>query len=554
LDALGLAAELGSVTESGNTGELIVLALKDAGTSHLFTLNGAHIWPMLTGAVEHDIRIVDTRHEQTATFAAEGWSKVTRQCGIATVTAGPGVTNSISAVAAAQSNDSPLLLVGGRAPEARWGMGSLQEMDHVPLLAPVTKLATTLKSAGEAYGATIRGLATALTPRTGPVFFDVPFDTFLSAEDFPAQRAKPAPDLGATPDPDQVKRVAALLRDARQPAIIAGSGVWWAHGEGALRAFAEAADIPVYSNGLARGMLPPDHRLFRSRSRSAGLGQADLVFVIGVPLDFRLNWGQAPVLDDDAKIVYVDADDFRKHRAPAAALYGDIAKALSALAEACRDTPRHADWLAELATREAAARERDRPLFESNSTPIHPARVIAEVGAFLDPDALVVGDGGDFVSFAGRFLERPGPGQFIDPGPFGCLGSGPGYALAAKLAHPDKQVVLLSGDGAFGFSGMEFDSLVRHRVAIICVIGNNGIWATEKHPMLNMLGTSIAADLRPGTRYDKVVEALGGYGELVETPEQIRPALERAARAGVPACLNVICDPAAEYPRSSVLM
>jgi acetolactate synthase I/II/III large subunit len=542
------------VTESGNTGELIVLALKDAGTTHLFTLNGAHIWPMLTGAVEHDIRIIDTRHEQTATFAAEGWSKVTRECGVATVTAGPGVTNAISAVAAAHSNDSPLLLVGGRAPQARWGMGSLQEMDHPPLLGTVTKQATTLKSPGEAYGATVGALAKALTPRTGPVFFDVPFDTFLSAEDFPTQRVKPEPDPGADADPDQVKLVAALLREARRPAVIAGSGVWWAHGEAALRDFAEAVDIPVYTNGLARGMLPPDHRLFRSRSRSAGLGQADLVFVVGVPLDFRLNWGQAPVLDDDAKVVYVDADDYRKHRAPAAALYGNIGKALTALAEACRDTPRHEDWLAELAIREAAARERDRPLFESDSTPIHPARLVAEVGAFLDPDAIVVGDGGDFVSFAGRFLERPGPGQFIDPGPFGCLGSGPGYALAAKLAHPDRQVVLLSGDGAFGFSGMDFDSLVRHRVPVICVIGNNGIWATEKHPMLTLLGASIAADLRPGTRYDKVVEALGGHGELVERREEIRPALERAAKAGVPACLNVICDPAAEYPRSSVLM
>ena len=542
------------MAESGNTGELIVLALKDAGTSHLFTLNGAHIWPMLTGAVEHDIRIVDTRHEQTATFAAEGWSKVTRECGVATVTAGPGVTNAISAVAAAHSNDSPLLLVGGRAPQARWGMGSLQEMDHPPLLRTVTKQAATLKTAGEAYGATVDALRRALTPRTGPVFFDVPFDTFLSAEDLPVERVKPEPHRGADPDPDQVKVVAALLQEASQPAIIAGSGVWWAHGESALRDFAEAADIPVFSNGLARGMLPPGHRLVRSRSRSAGLGQADLVFVIGVPLDFRLNWGQAPVLHDDAEIVYVDADDYRKHRPPAGALYGDIAKALAALADACRDTPRHEGWLTDLAAKESAARERDRPLFESNSTPIHPARLVAEVGAFLDPDAIVVGDGGDFVSFAGRFLERPGPGQFIDPGPFGCLGSGPGYALAAKLAHPTRQVVLLSGDGAFGFSGMEFDSLVRHRVPVICVIGNNGIWATEKHPMLNMLGTSIAADLRPGTRYDKVVEALGGFGELVERPEDIRPALERAAKAGVPACLNVICDPTAEYPRSSVLM
>ena len=301
-------------------------------------------------------------------------------------------------------------------------------------------------------------------------------------------------------------------------------------------------------------MLPPGDRLFRSRSRSAGLGQADLVFVIGVPLDFRLNWGQPPVLGDDAQIVYVDADDFRKHRPPAAALYGDIRKALSELAEAARDTPRHDEWLEQLAVKEREARERDRNLFESDSTPVHPARVVAEVDAFLDPDAIVVGDGGDFVSFAGRYMERPGPGQFIDPGPFGCLGSGPGYALAAKLAHPDRQVVLLSGDGAFGFSGMEFDTLVRHQVPVVCVIGNNGIWATEKHPMLNALGTAIAADLRPGTRYDKVVEALGGHGELVERPSEIRPALERAFKSGVPACLNVLCDPMAEYPRSSVLM
>ena len=540
--------------ESGNTGELIVLALEAAGTSHLFTLNGAHIWPMLMGSVAHGIRVVDTRHEQTATFAAEGWSKVTRQCGVATVTAGPGVTNAISAVAAAHSNDSPLLLVGGRAPEARWGMGSLQELDHPPLLRTITKRATTLKSATEAYGATVEAMEVALSPRTGPVFFDVPFDTFLAGEDFPVERPRPEPNPGAAPDPEQVKRVAALLREARQPAVIAGSGVWWAHGEDALRRFAEAADLPVYSNGLARGMLPPADRLFRSRSRSAGLGQADLVLVVGVPLDFRLNWGQPPVLLDGGKIVYVDADDFRKHREPAAALYGDIAAALDALAQACRDTPRHDRWLAELADREGAAREKDRPMFESTSAPIHPARLVAEVGAFLDPDAIVVGDGGDYVSFAGRYLERPGPGQFIDPGPFGCLGSGPGYALAAKLAHPDRQVVLLSGDGAFGFSAMEFDTLVRHQVPVICVIGNNGIWATEKHPMLNLLGTAIATDLRPGTRYDKVVEALGGHGELVERPEDIRPALERAAKAGVPACVNVICDPEAEYPRSSVLM
>jgi acetolactate synthase-1/2/3 large subunit len=185
---------------------------------------------------------------------------------------------------------------------------------------------------------------------------------------------------------------------------------------------------------------------------------------------------------------------------------------------------------------------------------VHPARLIAEVDAYCDPDAILVGDGGDFVSFAGRLLERPKPGLWIDPGPFGCLGSGPGYAMAAKLAHPDRQVLLLSGDGAFGFSAMEFDTMVRHRIPVVCVVGNNSIWALEKHPMLSMLGVSIAADLGRQTRYDKVVEALGGYGELVDRPDEIRPALERAFKLGLPACVNVICDPDVEYPRSSVLM
>jgi acetolactate synthase-1/2/3 large subunit len=190
----------------------------------------------------------------------------------------------------------------------------------------------------------------------------------------------------------------------------------------------------------------------------------------------------------------------------------------------------------------------------SDSSPVHPARLIAEVNRFGDPDAIYVGDGGDFVSFAGRLIERPKPGLWIDPGPFGCLGSGPAYAMAAKLAHPDRQVILLSGDGAFGFSAMEFDTMVRHRIPVVCVVGNNGIWALEKHPMERMLGMSVAADLAPRTRYDKVVEALGGYGEMVERPNQIRPALDRAFASGLPACINVICDPTAEYPRSSVLM
>ena len=506
------------------------------------------------GADEHGLRIVDTRHEQTAAFAAEGWSKITRDCGVAAVTAGPGVTNAMSALAQARGNDSPLLLLAGRAPNVRWGMGSLQEMDHVPVVQTLVKSAATLQDAEEAFRATSEAMRLALSRRTGPIFLDGPIDVLFSAAEVPEATERLARDPGPPPDPDAVRRVAALLREAQRPAVIAGSTVWWSRAEAELRAFAEAAHVPVVLNGMARGMLPPGHDLLRTRARSTALGEADLVLVIGVPLDFRLNFGLPPVLDADAKVVYVDVDDFRKHRAPAAAVYGDLRAALAELAEAARDVPARPDWLARLTERDAAARARDAGYREAGGTPVHPARVVSEVDAYCDSDAIFVVDGGDYVSFAGRLVERREPGLWVDPGPFGCLGSGPGYALAAKLAHPDRQVVLLSGDGAFGFSALDFDTLLRHRVPVVCVIGNNGIWATEKHPMQASLQTSIAADLRPGTRYDKLVEALGGHGELVERPEQLRPALERAFGSGVAACVNVICDPTAEYPRSTVLM
>jgi len=539
--------------ESGNAGELIALALKRAGVSHLFTLNGAHIWPILMGAEEHGIRIIDTRHEQSAAFAAEGWAKVTRECGVAAVTAGPGVTNSLSALAQAHGNDTPLLVIGGRAPVARWGMGSLQEMDHVEVVRSVTKKATTLDSADDAYGAAAEAMRTALSRRTGPVFMDVPIDVFFGAADLPEATEHLTTDFGPPPDPDAIARAARLVRDAERPVAVAGGGVWWAHAEDALRDLVEVANLPLVVNGMARGMLPPAHPLFINRARREALRDADIVLAVGVPLDFRLNFGQPPVFADDARFIYVDVDDHRKHQPAAAAVYGHVELALRDLAAAVAGAPRSDAWVAGLREAEKAVRAGEAAATDAES-PVHPARLIAEVGRYADPDAIIVGDGGDFVSFAGRLIERDRPGLWIDPGPFGCLGSGPGYAMAAKLARPDSQVILLSGDGAFGFSAMEFDTMVRHRIPVVCVVGNNGIWALEKHPMQNMLGASVAADLGQKTRYDKVVEALGGYGELVERPQDIRPALDRAFQSGLPACINVICDPGAEYPRSSVLM
>jgi thiamine pyrophosphate-dependent acetolactate synthase large subunit-like protein len=542
------------LADSANTGELIALALKRAGTRHLFTLNGGHIWPILTGAAEQGIRIIDVRHEQSAAFAAEGWAKVTRECGVAAVTAGPGVTNTTSALAQAQSGDSPIFVIGGRAPVARWGTGSLQEMDHVAVVNSLTKKAVTLASPDEAFSVASECMRAALSRRTGPVFMDVPIDTFFGAADLPEATEHLTPDLGPGPDPDAIARAVRLIRQAERPAVIAGGSVWWSHAESELTRLVEVAHLPLCVNGMARGMLPRGHPLSFPRARGPALGEADLVLVIGVPLDFRLNFGSPPVFAEDAKLVVIDVDDHRKHRSCEVAIYGDLKAALGALAAGAAGAAERVAWLEKLRVAEAASRRRDEAMTQSDASPVHPARLITEVERFSDPDAIFVGDGGDFVSFAGRLLERPRPGLWIDPGPYGCLGSGPAYAMAAKLAYPGRQVILLSGDGAFGFSAMEFDTMVRHRIPVVCVIGNNGIWALEKHPMMSLLGVSIAADLGSRTRYDKVVEALGGYGELVDRPDQIRPALERAFKSGLPACINTICDPDAEYPRSSVLM
>ena len=542
------------MTDTASTGELLALALKDAGTRHVFTLNGGHIWGFLMGAVEHGIDLVDVRHEQTAAFAAEGWSKLTRECGVAAVTAGPGVTNAISPIATAWAHDSPLLVIGGRSPLATEGLGSLQEMDHLPLVRPITKFAQTVRAAEDTYRTAGEAMRLALSVRTGPSYLDIPADVFFGSAEVPEDTERLVPDRGAHPDPDAVERAAALLREARQPALVAGSGAWWAHAEAELAELLRVADMPAVTNGLARGMVAPDSAWYGTRARGLALGEADLVLVVGVPLDFRLGFGRSPVISDDAKIVYLDVDARRRHRPGAVVLDGDIKQALAALALAAVDTPRHPEWLEKVRIATEQARRKDAALAATGGSPIHPARAIAEVSKRLDPDAIVIGDGGDFVSFAGRLIESARPGCFLDPGPYGCLGAGAGYAMAARLAHPDRQVVVFNGDGAFGFSAIEFETLVRRRLNVVSVIGNNGIWATEKHPMQALLGTAIAADLRPGVRYDQVVAALGGYGELVTDPEAVGPAFERALAAGVPACINVLTDSTAEYPRSAALI
>jgi acetolactate synthase-1/2/3 large subunit len=566
-------------------GRLVARRLRAHGVSKLFTLSGGHLFSIYDGCREEGIDIVDVRHESTAAFAAEGWSKVTRETGACALTAGPGVTNGMSAMASAQANHSPMVVLGGRAPALRWGQGSLQEIDHVPFVRPLAKLAATAGSPAEIPGLVEEALAVAMAPHGGPTFVDFPLDyVFMEAQEGEFEHALVGEGEGGRPGPGPggiapnrrpgdgrgeaeiadggaLERAAALLRKAERPVVMAGSDLYWGHGEEALLALIEELRVPVCLNGLARGCVAGDSELFFSRARGQALQGADVALLVGVPMDFRLGFGAS--FGEDTEIVVVDvAEPQRRHpREVAAELYGDVRRTLSDLrvaagagAGAGAGNGRGREpWIAGLREAEREKRAAERAELEDGRSPLHPMRVYGELGGLLDRDAIVVGDGGDFVSYAGRVMESFQPGCWLDPGPFGCLGAGPGYALAAKLARPERQVILLLGDGAFGFSGMEWDTLARHGVSVVGVMGNNGIWALEKHPMEFLYGYSVAAELRPGTRYDQVVEALGGHGELVERPGDLRGALERALAAEGPALVNVLTSPDVAYPRKSNL-
>ncbi len=531
-------------------GRLAVEVLQNHGVDTMFTLSGGHLFVLYDGAVQTGLRLVDTRHEQSAAFAAEGFAKVTRRLGCVALTAGPGVTNGVSAMTAARMNGSPVVVLAGRAPQARWGSGSLQELDHIPIVQSVTKTAATATSAGSIVVEVDAACRAARTPHRGPTFVDIPLDAFgpgsvdLPTVDDEAFR-------GSTPDPDAIARVAALVAAATRPVLVAGGDVYWAHAEDAMRAFVEAARVPTFVNGMGRGTLPADHDLAFARARSVALKEADLVLVAGTPLDFRLGFGRF----GDAQVVHLcDASsEIAAHATLAASTGGDLAATFAGLAGAGAPPGRHDDWIARLRADEQAKRAAELPLFEADSAPIKPSRIYGELRPRLDRDAIVIGDGGDFVSYAGKFVESFHPGTFLDPGPYGCLGMGPGYALAAGVAHPDRQVVLLLGDGAVGFALGDFESLVRHGVNVTAIVGNNGIWGLEKHPMQALFGYDVVAELAPGIRYDKVVEALGGHGELVEAPGEIGPALDRAFSTPGVSLVNVLTDPSDAYPRSSNL-
>jgi acetolactate synthase I/II/III large subunit len=550
-------------------GAQAVAAARAHGVQTMFTLSGGHVFPLYDGAVKADppMRIVDVRHEQTAAFAAEGTARLTRSAGLAVLTAGPGVTNGVSAVTTAHFNGTPVVVLAGRAPDGRWGSGSLQELDHPPLLAPITKRAWTVHTSGEVGTATDEAFALATTRHRGPVFLDASLEALygpvpteglrrLDGEQPPSPLG-PGPAGIDEPDPESVTAIAQLLAGAQRPVLVLGSDVWMDSAEAEARSAAEMLQLPVVANGQARGVLPGGHPLLVTRARATALGGADLVIVVGTPLDFRLGYGKFGGRGDTppAQVVHVAdaADQVATHCELAASASGSLAAFFAGLADAAAGAARPwADqWVPRLQQACAEAVQADAALLGNDAHPVHPIRIYGELSAQLEPDAVVIGDGGDFVSYAGKYLEPQQPGGWLDPGPYGCLGTGLGYAIAARVARPHAQVVLLLGDGAAGFSLMDADTLVRHRLPVVMICGNNGIWGLEKHPMQALYGYDVAADLQPGCRYDQVVTALGGAGEVVKEAGEIGPALRRAFDADVPYLVNVLTDPANAYPRST---
>jgi acetolactate synthase-1/2/3 large subunit len=533
-------------TIEGHGGELALAALRAYGVNEMFTLSGGHVFPLYDAAHKQGMPIYDVRHEQSAVFAAEAVAKLQRRPGLAVLTAGPGVTNGISGLTSAYFNGSPVLVLGGRAPAFRWGAGSLQEIDHVPLVAPVTKYAATVAGTSSIPAEVARALTATITPHRGPAFLDVPLEVLFSSGD-----AAPPPPPEIPPiesDPDEVQRAAALLAAAERPVIIAGSDVWAGDAVAALRAAAEALHVPVFANGMGRGAFPSGHPLAFAKARRPALHEADVVAVIGTPLDFRLGFGEFGA----AQVIHVvDTTDQRAgHVETAVSPAGDLQRILSGFAET---GAHHDEWISGLRAAEHAGAARDDEAMAAETDPIKPARVYGELRKLLAEDAVTIGDGGDFVSYAGRYLEPARPGTWLDPGPYGCLGTGMGYAMGARVTYPDRQICVLMGDGAAGFSLMDVESLVRQRLPVVIVVGNNGVWGLEKHPMRAMYGYDVAADLQPSLRYDDVVTALGGAGETVAKSADLGPALERGFASGVPYLVNVLTDPADAYPRSSTL-
>jgi len=527
---------------SGN--DLVVKALKDEGVDTVFYLTGGPMVDVATRCIEIGFRSIDVRHEQAAAMAAHSYSRVLGKPGVCFAASGPGATNLITGVGNAFLDAVPVIALGGASALSQAGMGAFQEMDQVGMFRPITKWSERVMDVRRVPDIINKAFRVATSGQPGPVYIDLPGDVLYREVDenevqFP-KRPHSVPRVSG--DPDLIKKAIALLKDAKRPIVITGTGIIWSGAMAELKQFVEMSGIPFYTTPQGRGVIEEDHKLSFLGARNQAWKEADVVLFVGTRLNFIVGFGLPPRFAEGVKIVQVDISDeeIGRNRPVDVGIVGDAKMVLQQLMKEGRDVfhgRKELAWIDTLRGYDKRANDKSQALLNTDQTPIHPLRLCKEVRDFMDRDAIIVVDGHEILNFARQSIPTNAPGHRVNAGPNGCMGVAVPFGLGAKVAKPNTQVIVLSGDGSFGMNGMEIDTMVRQNIPALIVISNNGGWAGQ--------GVMNAGRDLGYSRYDKMAEVFGAYGEYVEQPQDIRPALERAVKSGKPAVVNVVTDPKA---------
>jgi acetolactate synthase I/II/III large subunit len=543
-----------SATISG--GHLVAKALKAEGIDVIFTLCGGHIIDIYDGCIDEGIKVIDVRHEQVAAHAADGYARVTGRPGCAVVTAGPGTTDAVTGVANAFRAESPMLLIGGQGALNQHRMGSLQDLPHVDIMKPITKFSSSVLTTERVADMCAMAFREAKAGAPGPSYLEIGRD-ILDAH-VPLENAVlPQPgryrvSTKSIGDPASVDRLADILSKSEKPCVLLGSQLWTSRGAEAAIEFARSLNIPVFMNGAARGTLPPGDPHHLHLTRRHAFNNADVILIVGTPFDFRMGYGKR--LRQEATVVQIDMDyrTVGKNRDVDLGLVGDPGAILAEVTKAAdgKGAGDRESWIQSLREEENRLKEERLPRLMREDAPVHPLRLAHEINEFLTENSLYIGDGGDVVTFSGGVVQPKGPGLWMDPGPLGTLGVGVPFAMAAKVARPDREIVCLFGDGAFSLTGWDFETMVRFNLPFIGVVGNNSYMNQIRYGQIQKYGEERGdvGNKLGDVKYDQFAQILGGYGEEVREPKDIRPALERARESGKPSLINVWIDQNAFAP------
>jgi len=538
-------------------GHLVAKALRNEGVDTIFTLCGGHIIDIYDGCQDEGIRIVDVRHEQTAAHAADGYARQTGKLGCVVTTAGPGCTNAVTGIATAFRSESPILHIGGQGAQTQHKMGSLQDLPHVDMMTPITKFASSVSSTERIADMVSMAAREAFAGAPGPSYLEIPRDV-LDREIEVSRAVIPQPgayraSTRSIGDPADIERLAGLLAGSKSPCILLGSQVWTGRGHAPAIELVRRLNIPAYFNGSGRGLLPPGDPHHFHRTRRLAFDEADVIVIVGTPFDFRMGYGKR--LRKEAAVIQIDMDyrTVGKNRDVSLGLVGHPGAIFEALLGELGDGDNGAkgreDWLKKLREAEIKATDKLMPLFLSDKSPIHPYRVAWEINEYLTDDTIYIGDGGDVVTISAQAVQPRAPGNWMDPGALGSLGVGTGFALAAGLAHPDKEVLCYYGDGSFGMTAFDMETANRFGAPYVAVIGNNSAMNQIRYGQIAKYGQNRGdvGNKLGDVPFSRFGEMLGGYGEEVKDPNEIGPALRRAREAvrnsGRSAVINIWVDP-----------